>query len=141
VLLTVAGCGSASTVEPAPNAGAGACKSLIGRVPRTVLGAPRNTLDVTGAASWGDPAVVLRCGVTPPGPTTDRCVEANGLDWVFSETKTTYQFVSYGRNPAIEVRVPASIDRTEAPNALIDLADAVRPIAVTTKCVGLDETG
>ena len=37
-------------------------------------------------AAWGDPSqVILRCGVNVPGPTTDRCVSVNDVDWVIKE--------------------------------------------------------
>jgi Protein of unknown function (DUF3515) len=133
----LAGCGS--DLKPGPDAAAPACGALIKRLPDRVLNRSRTKLDVAGAAGWGDPAIVLRCGVPATGPTADPCVEYDGLDWVFTETKGTFRFLSYGRNPAIEVRVPASVGRSAAPDALIDLADAVRPIPTTTRCVGDDD--
>ena len=101
----------------------------------------RTKLDVAGAAGWGDPAIVLRCGVPASGPTTDPCLEADGLDWTFSQTKDkkTLRFLSFGRTPAIEVLVPASLGRQNATDALVDLADAVRPIPTTTTCTGPDD--
>ena len=130
--LTVTGCGNA--VEPGPDAGTGACRALVGRLPDQVLDRHRTDLDVTGAAAWGDPAIVLRCGVPPTGPTTDPCLEAGGLDWTFSETDDTFRFVSFGRTPAVEVTLPTSIDRTTATGALIDLAPAVKPLPQTARC-------
>jgi hypothetical protein len=135
VLLTVAGCGGSTKITPAPDASAGACGSLLNRAPSTVLNGTRNSLDVAGAASWGSPAVVMRCGVTPPGPTADHCIEVNdGLYWIYTQTKKTYDFVSYGRVPAVEVTVPTSVPQSNATDALIDLADAVRPLKVTGHC-------
>ena len=46
--------------------------------------------EVTGnplGAAWGDPAIVLRCGVPVTGPTSAPCLEAGGLDWTFTETE------------------------------------------------------
>jgi hypothetical protein len=133
--VVVAGCGSGDQVTAAPQATAAACTALSARLPATVLDRARGTLNVTGAAAWGDPAIVLRCGVASPGPTTDQCIEADGVDWVFTETKEVFRFVSYGRTPGVEVTVPTSIDRTTAPGVLADLADAVRSITTTTKCI------
>ena len=134
----LAGCGS-NGIQPGPDAATPACTALIGRLPDRVLNRTRTKLDVAGAARWGDPAIVLRCGVPASGPTTDPCLEADGLDWTFTETKDTLRFLTYGRVPAIEVLVPTSVGRQSASGALIDLADAVRPIPTTTKCIGADD--
>jgi hypothetical protein len=134
LVAVLAGCGSGDEVKAAPGAKAPACSALSSRLPAKVLDRARGTLKVTGAAEWGDPAIVLRCGVTAPGPTTDPCLEVDGLGWVFTETRSSFRFVSYGRDPAVELTVPTSVDRTTASGALADLADAVRPIPTTTKC-------
>jgi hypothetical protein len=134
LLVVLAGCGS-NDVPPAPDAAGPACRALTGRLPARVLDRARNEAGPAGTAGWGDPAIVLRCGVPPPRPTTDPCLEVNGLDWVFTETKQAFRFVSYGRVPAVEITVPAEVDRTTAPGALVDLAGAVRPLTTTaSKC-------
>jgi hypothetical protein len=135
-LAVLAGCGSSGStaVAPAPDAAQPACAQLTGRLPDRVLDKSRNQLAVTGAASWGDPAIVLRCGVRPAGPTSDPCLEADGLDWVFTETKDQFRFVTFGRTPAVEVQIPSTVDRTAASGALVDLADAVRPLKSSKKC-------
>jgi len=58
--------------------------------------------------AWGDPAIVARCGVAPPGPTTEDCLSVNGVDWVATPLSDGTRFVTYGRNPAIEVLIPKS---------------------------------
>ena len=136
MVLTLAGCGSDDAITAAPQASAPACTALTGRLPTTVLGRSRTALKVAGAAAWGDPAIVLRCGVPPTGPTTDQCLEANGLDWVITDTKDAVRYVSYGRTPAVEVTVPAAVGPANASGALIDLAEAVRPLPVSTTCIG-----
>lgn len=134
LVLGLTGCGS-NAPQPGPDAGTAACTALIERLPERVLDRPRTDLDVTGAAAWGDPAIVLRCGVPPTGPTSNPCLEAGGLDWTFTETKDDFRFVTYGRNPAVEVTLPTSINRTTASGALIDLAKAVEPIPKTANCI------
>jgi len=57
--------------------------------------------------AWGDPAVVARCGVGAPAPTTDDCLTVNEVDWVATPLRDGTRFVTYGRDPAIEVLVPA----------------------------------
>ncbi len=56
--------------------------------------------------AWGDPAIIARCGVTPPPPTTDECFTENGVDWVAQELTDGVRFTTYGRTPAIEVLMP-----------------------------------
>jgi len=134
LVLGLTGCGSDGAPKPGPDAGTAACTALLQRLPDRVLDRPRTDLAVAGAAAWGDPAIVLRCGVPPTGPTTDPCSEVNGVDWTFSETKKVFRFVSFGRTPAVELTLPTSIDRTTAPGALVDLADAVKPLPKTAGC-------
>jgi uncharacterized protein DUF3515 len=132
LVLTATGC---SSLEPGPQAGTPACTALVGRLPARVLDRGRTDLDVTGAAAWGDPAIVLRCGVDPTGPTDAPCMGVDGLDWTFTENDDGFRFVSFGRTPAVEVRVPKSIDRTTAPSALVDLSAAVKPLPASKRCV------
>ena len=130
--LTLGGC---SSIEPGPQAGTAACSALLKRLPERVLNRSRTDLDVAGAAAWGDPAIVLRCGVPPTGPTDDPCLEVEGLDWTFTETEDDFRFITYGRNPAVDVQLPTSMDRTAASAALVDLAPAVAPLPVTSRCL------
>jgi hypothetical protein len=141
ILLMITACGGSDTIKPAAHADDPACSVLVNALPVAVLGQPINQVNVAGVGSWGDPAIVLRCGVTPPGPTTHQCLQVDGLDWVYSETKEAYTFITYGRNPGVEVTVPLSVPRTNASSALVDLATAVKPVPTTSqKCVGLGDT-
>ena len=61
--------------------------------------------------AWGkhaDEALIARCGVTSPGPTSDACFSANDVDWVQIPVSGGTRYVTYGREPAIEVLVPSS---------------------------------
>ena len=120
--------------QPGPDAGTAACTALLKRLPDQVLSRARADPAVTGVAAWGDPAIVLRCGVSPAAPSDNPCADYNGVDWVFTETDDVFRFVSYHRTPAVEVTIPTSIDRTTAPGALIDLAKAVAPLPKDADC-------
>ena len=133
LLLVLAGCGR-DGVEPAPDGGSPACTALTDRLPAKVLDRPRRNLSAAGAAAWGDPSIVLRCGVPATGPTTNPCLEVGGLDWTLAETSKAFRFTTYGRLPAVEVEVPTRVDRTEAAAALVDLAPAVRTLEKTAAC-------
>ncbi|GLY30129.1 DUF3515 family protein [Kineosporia sp. NBRC 101731] len=141
-LVALAACGSGSSagntdvpsLTPGPDAAVAACTDLMDRLPETVLSRARNTTqEPTGIATWGDPAISLSCGATPTGPTTDRCIDINDVAWVFSETSTAYTFITYGRDPAVQVQVPTSVERSAATAALVDLEKAVKPLGTTAR--------
>ncbi len=77
-------------------------------------------------AAWGDPAIVVRCGVARPAGlrATDQAVEVNDVAWFLEATATGYRFTTTGRVAYVEVAVP----RAHSPevNALVDLAGPVR---------------
>jgi uncharacterized protein DUF3515 len=131
-------CGGDS-IEAAADGGSPACSALVARLPDSVLDRDRRSLDVAGAARWGDPAVVLRCGVPAPGPTTEHCMTVDDVDWVLVDDRHDFRFLTYGREPAVEVTVPAAVGRTNAPSALVDLDAAVKPIPAGRACIGADD--
>ncbi|MGN6302515.1 MAG: DUF3515 domain-containing protein [Angustibacter sp.] len=85
-----------------------ACAQLAAKLPATVQqqGRARTSSGSPAVAAWGDPAIIWRCGVTPPGPTTDECIEVNGVDWVRHPLKDGQSFTTFGREPAVQVLVP-----------------------------------
>ena len=60
------------------------------------------------ARAWGDPAVIATCGWPALGPTTDECLDVDGVFWVVEELSDGAKFTTYGRDPAIVVLVPAA---------------------------------
>lgn len=88
VVAAAAGCSSAVPVDPATYATDPSCAALILATPDSLgTGLGRRPTTAQATTAWGDPAIVLRCGVTPPGPTTVRCEtvsSANGpsIDWL-----------------------------------------------------------
>jgi Protein of unknown function (DUF3515) len=129
-LLGLSGCGSGAVdvSPPSPDtAAATACDALAASLPDAVQDRERRETspqsDLT--AAWGDPAVVLRCGVPSPAayvPTAE-LVEVNGVEWFPEELERGYRFTTYGRSAFVEVSVPDHY-RPEV-NALVDLAAAV----------------
>ncbi len=122
--------------ESAPNAGHPACGRAAAHYPPQLLGKKRSAPAAEGVAVWGDGAVVLRCGTTPPKPTTDPCVNVNGVDWVLREGPSDSGervLITYGRDPAIEVTVAEA--SASAGDGLVDLGPAVEEIPQTAHCV------
>ena len=64
--------------------------------------------DSPSTAAWGDPAIVLRCGVPRPAALTRtaQLVSVNGVDWFAEELTGGYVFTTYGRQAYVEVTVP-----------------------------------
>ena len=102
-------------VSAPPGANDPACARLADSLPRSVRGQGRVATSSGSAAvaAWGSPAVIWRCGVAPPGPTTDECLNIDGVDWVASPLADGTSFTTFGRSPAVQVlvpRVPSSPD-------------------------------
>ena len=137
---TLAGCSPGSGdpgLRAAPGASVPACVTALVAVPATVLGHQRTPLQVGGAAAWGEPAITLRCGLAEPAPSTDRCLTVADVDWVIDDAHDPIVFVSYGRSPAVEVRVPTSYGRDSAAAALVDVAAVAKALPHTShRCIG-----
>jgi hypothetical protein len=130
----LAGCGG-DTVHvdrfPVTASGHSGCQELLTALPGKVAGQGRRT--VTGstyAAAWGDPAIVLRCGVPlPSGFASAPCITRNGIGWsvppdqaddVTIDAVMTLAF----RTPVVQVRVPAHY-RPNGPSEVMADLDAV----------------
>ncbi|WP_426561492.1 DUF3515 domain-containing protein [Angustibacter sp. McL0619] len=84
------------------------CAAMADDLPAKVhgQGRVRTTSGSPAVAAWGDPAVIWRCGVTPPGATTDECLDVDGVDWVVHVLDDGAAFTTFGRDPAVQVLVP-----------------------------------
>ncbi|MGP9539285.1 DUF3515 family protein [Brachybacterium sp. AOP43-C2-M15] len=146
--LGLLSCGTVQ-VPAGPSAADPVCADVLLSAPPEVLGMSRVETSSQGTAAWGsgEETVVMRCGVTPPGPTTDMCTTlADGdgveVDWIVRELdEGGFLYTTYGREPAIDVSVPAaSPDQPSA--AALDLGQVVsRNIEATDFCVGPGDAG
>lgn len=129
--LTLAGCTSTVSLQPAAAANDPACAAVMVRLPATVDGQDRRWTDAQSTASWGDPtSVILTCGVTPPGATTLPCQSPGGVDWIIDDSEAPhYRFTTFGRTPAIEVYL--DYDVVSGNEVLERLATAVSTIPQT----------
>jgi hypothetical protein len=137
--LALAGCTQAVTFDAAPDASDPDCAAVVVRLPDTVAGLAERETNAQGTGAWGQPAsVLLRCGVEPIGPTTDRCVSVDGVDWVIDESDApNYLFTTYGRTPAVEVLVDNDV--VSGSTAISDLSAAVSAIPAEGGCVAIDD--
>lgn len=157
----LAGCAQAVGVAVAPDATDPDCARVVLALPESLgdgLEQQRTTSQATSA--WGEPAdpVTLRCGVEVPGPTTEQCVTvetASGpsIDWLVQADaepadgdgsaddlatdpgSSDWTFVTYGRDPAVEVHVPASVVAERSTSFLDALSTAVSQVEATRSCL------
>ncbi len=113
LLAVVSGCSGAVEVTAPSNVDpetAQICADLVGALPERVSGQDAQDTDPesTLTAAWGDPAIVLRCGVPRPAAlqATSSLTNVNGVDWFAEELTGGYLFTTYGRQPYVEVTVP-----------------------------------
>lgn len=137
-VLALAACSPAVDVTPAQDAANPACAPMMVALPDTIGEAKRRQTNSQATAAWGDPSlVILRCGVNVPGPTTDRCVTVNGIDWVIKEGDPVWTLTTYGREPATEILMDP--DQISSATVLADLATAAGKVPAGRNCVGQQE--
>jgi hypothetical protein len=90
------------------NASDPACAGVAAKLPETLLKQGRRTTHPSSPslAAWGDPAIILRCGVESPAASTDHCETVNGIDWIVQQLSDGEDFTTFGRTPAVQVLVP-----------------------------------
>ena len=134
--LSLSACSPTVSLEPAADANNPGCADVIVRLPDAVDGQERRTTNAQSTAAWGNPAtVILRCGIEPVEISTLPCVTANGVDWIIDESaKPSFRFISFGRTPALEVIVDS--ENAVGVNVLDSLAQAVKSIEATKRCIG-----
>ncbi|KQP01330.1 DUF3515 domain-containing protein [Leifsonia sp. Leaf264] len=137
--VALTGCASAVSLEPAADAKSTACADVVVRLPATVADQASRETGAQGTGAWGDPAaVLLRCGVPTPGPTTEECVSVNGVDWIQDDSDAPrYRFTTFGRTPAVEVIL--DYDEVSGSTTLADLASAVSVIEPTSQCTDVTD--
>lgn len=137
-LLLLAGCSSSLAVDEYPMEPDTAvnCHGLYADVPPTVADQDAVIVKDDVAAAWGDPPIILRCGVEKPddlGPAA-RCDVVADIGWFTEKIADGYLFTTIGRRFNISVEVPKDYD--PAADALVDLADVItRHDPVDKPCV------
>ena len=138
--LLLGGCSPTVALQPADDAENTVCAQVIVGLPETVAGLDKRNTDAQGTSAWGDPtAIRLWCGVTVPPPTAEfPCYNVDGVDWLLDDAEAPkYVFTTYGRDPAVEVRVESEL--ASGSDALKDLAFAVSVSPKEAACVGAED--
>lgn len=148
--LLLTGCGAIKVPVGASDPTNPVCAQIIVSLPDQLLGLERTETTSQSTAAWGrgDTAIVLRCGVTPPPPTTDLCttIEARDgtqIDWIVKEDENsgTVLFTTYGREPAVDISVPRKVAPDQPSAAAIELAGLIAPIKQKGRCLAFNDVG
>ena len=131
-LLLLGGCAVSVDAPDADAAVRSACKEYVAAVPDRMAGQAQRDVDDAGrGAAWGDPAIVLTCGVEQPEGFTkvSACQNWDGVDWYvpedeFGDHPVDVTMTTVGRSPRIRVRVPA--DYWPPASVMVDLAASVK---------------
>lgn len=141
IMLALTGCTPAVSMDPAEDATNPECADVVVRLPDALGEDNIRETNAQGTGAWGDPSsVLLFCGVPTPGPTTARCLNISGVDWIEDPSKApVYSYTTYGRTPATKV----VIDSTKASggDVLPLLSEAVEEIPAKSACVGPEDVG
>jgi hypothetical protein len=142
LVATLAGCTPTVVLDPAADAVNARCASVIVNLPESVADLSIRETNAQATSAWGNPAaVLLRCGVPVPDPTsTLQCVTVDGIDWLRDPSDDpSFVFTTYGRDPATEVIVDST--RTSGLAVLTDLSSAIAAVPPSGQCVDpLDTT-
>jgi hypothetical protein len=136
--LALTACSPAVDVTPAQDAANAACAPMMVALPDAIGDAKLRKTNAQATSAWGEPSlVILRCGVNVPGPTTDRCVSVNGVDWVIKEGDPVWTLTTFGREPATEILMDP--DKISSATVLADLSASALKIKATRNCVGHED--
>jgi hypothetical protein len=120
------------------------CRRLIDDLPDQVADQDRRETEPADvlAAAWGDPAIVLWCGMPAPRLSdTASCLTVDGVDWYLPEDQVappgeeqgTVTITSIGREQTVVVDLPG--DYWPPATALADLSEVVKEdIRATGRC-------
>ena len=142
--FALTGCSTTISLEPAPQANDPACAAIMVRLPGDLANQQRVWTDAQSTAAWGSPTrIIMACGVTPPGPSTLKCVSLGGVDWLVDESDDpNFRITTYGRSPAVQLYLKGH-DKDVDPNAV--LTQLGRLVAAQTtqsaQCTNPDTVG
>ena len=135
LLGLLSGCAGTVALQPADAANDPRCADVMVRVPDFVAGLDRRSTNAQSTAAWGNPAaVILRCGLPDTGPSVLPCFTVDNVDWLRDDASDpNFTFITYGRNPAVEVLIDSNAVSGTA--ALSDLSIAVGTLEPLRVCI------
>jgi hypothetical protein len=106
------------------------CPGLMGQLPLELAGEPSRRVDsdTLNAYAWGDPAVVLVCGVEQPAGFVVgvSAIQINGVQWyVDTDDPDTTVWTTVDRPVNVQVSLPASVDSAPVTALTTPIAEAL----------------
>ena len=137
------GCSSTVHVEPAEQANDPICAevTVAMRGMDSLAGQDRRWTDAQASLAWGEPtAVILRCGLPEPAPTSElQCITLQGVDWLVDASESpALRLTSYGRSPAVQIYLDSEVVSGNDVLGNVTLAAAVSKIPKTGECLAPD---
>lgn len=134
--LVLTGCGSGAVEVDPPDLSGGeaeSCSELVDALPETLAGQSRRAVspDDAPAAAWGDPAIVVTCGVPQPEAYDEfsSCIDIDGTGWfatdeALEDLSSDLVVTELTHRPRVQVVVPP--ERRGDDRVLAGLAAPVR---------------
>jgi hypothetical protein len=131
----VSGCGSDPVRVDTPrldDTGQAACTALVDDLPEELYDEERRLVApaAAAAAAWGDPPIVLTCGVGVPAEFDEfsLCIEANGVGWFVPPSQeddgVDVTITTVGHSPRVAVEIPGEY----RPNGLASVMANLAPV-------------
>jgi hypothetical protein len=117
-------------VPPAPPEATAPCEAVLRALPLELAGEPSRPVqsDSPFVYAWGEPPVVLVCGVDRPEGWVlgASAIQINGVQWyVDTADPDTTVWTTVDRPVYVEVRLPASVDSAPVTALTTELAQAL----------------
>lgn len=118
------------TVPPAPAEAVQPCEAVMRSLPLELAGEQSRPVDSDSpfVYAWGEPPVVLVCGVDRPAGWTvgASAIQINGVQWyVDTSDPDTTTWTTVDRPVYVEVRLPASVDSAPVTALTAELGQAL----------------
>lgn len=142
--IALTGCSTTIPLDTPTDANNPQCAQIMVRLPQTIGAQSRVWTDAQSTAAWGSPTrIIMACGVTPPGPSTLKCVSLGGVDWLVDESEQpNFRITSFGRTPAVQVYVDGGDTRVDPNEVLTTLGRLVAAHTTqTAACSNPDQIG
>ena len=115
---------------PVPPEAEEPCQALMANLPLELVEEPSRRVQSTSpyVYAWGDPAVVLTCGVDRPAGWTvsASAIQINGVQWyVDTSDPDTTVWTTVDRPVYVQMRLPADVDSAPVTALTVPLAEAL----------------
>jgi hypothetical protein len=136
---------------PAPGESGRYCAQFMSLLPDDLAGNPRRALiaGTPGQAAWGDPAIILRCGLSDPAELTcgaplTKFTGADGIavEWLRTASDASVTYLAVDRPVRIAVTVPdsAGIGPVQQLSDLIGTALPARDVCSASGVIPADNS-